>query len=251
MNQIKKAAIFQKLHTPGSPVILYNAWDAGSAKVIANAGAKAIATSSWAIAAAHGFKDGEDIPLSFVKEIVTRIPVNVDVPVSMDFEGGYGDDDKFLAKNISDLIELGIVGINFEDRIVKGKGLYSIDRQACRIAAIRKVADKKKINLFINARTDLFLNQSDHSKSIDDALDRAQAYKDAGASGFFVPGLKDKKLIAHICENVELPVNILVISGIPSNKQLAALGVARISYGATPIVESMGSLAKTVAKIYT
>src|ERR1700719_4786562 len=141
MYQKEKAARFAALHVKGTPVVLYNAWDAGSAKVVFNAGAKAIATSSWSVAAAQGFEDGEELPLAFAEQIVGRIAATVDVPVTVDFEGGYSEDDRQLASNISRLLELCVIGINFEDRVVKGKGLYSIERQAQGIAAIRAAAE--------------------------------------------------------------------------------------------------------------
>ena len=130
MDQIKKADEFAALHVKGEPVILYNAWDAGSAKAIIGAGAKAIATSSWSVAAALGYKDGEDLPLSLAEHVIRGIVTTVNVPVTVDFEGGYSDDDQKLASNITKLLELGVIGINFEDRVVKGTGLYGIDRQA-------------------------------------------------------------------------------------------------------------------------
>src|SRR5579871_3158171 len=140
MNQVEKAKRFAKLHVKGSPLVLYNAWDAGSAKAIHEAGAEAVATSSWSVAAAQGYEDGEEIPLELVETIVARIAATVDVPVTADFEGGYSDNDTVLAKSISQLLHLGVIGINFEDRVVKGKGLYDIEKQAHRIAAIRKAA---------------------------------------------------------------------------------------------------------------
>jgi len=116
MSQANKAKLFAKLHVTGSPVILYNAWDAGSAKTIVEAGAQAIATSSWSVAAAHGYEDGEEMPLELVETIVARIAATVDVPVTADFEGGYSDNDTVLAKSISQLLHLGVIGINFAHR---------------------------------------------------------------------------------------------------------------------------------------
>src|SRR6266404_8290189 len=235
MNQAEKAARFAELHVKGAPVLLYNAWDAGSAKSILDAGAKAIATSSWAVAEAQGYRDGEAIPVGLVEQIVGRIVDTIDLPVTVDFEGGYNEDEGGLAENVSRLLDLGVVGINFEDRVVKGTGLYPIDRQARRIAAIRAAAKKKGIDLFINARTDLFLGQEgDPAKSVGDALDRAKAYAAAGASGFFVPGLRDDALIGRICKGTALPVNVMMMDGVPSTKRLLELGVARISYGPIP-----------------
>lgn len=250
MDQAQKAARFAKLHVKGNPVLLYNAWDAGSAAAICQAGAQAIATSSWSVAKAHGFSDGEDIPIGFVGQIVGRIAGAVDVPVSVDFEGGYSGDDKQLARNISRLLQLGIVGINFEDRLVKGQGLYSIDRQARRIEAIRRAATKCGINLFINARTDVFFQAKVAAKAMGEALDRARAFAAAGASGLFVPGLKDSRLIGRICEDSELPVNVMMMDGVPKVKQLAKLNVARVSYGPIPYLRTIAALTKDARTIY-
>ena len=249
MNQ-RKASRFAALHVKGTPLVLYNAWDAGSAKAVLDAGAKAVATSSWSVAEAQGYRDGEAIPRAFVESIVERIAHTINVPVTVDFEGGYSEDDRTLAGNVSRLIDLGVVGINFEDRVVQGKGLYAIDRQAKRISAIRNVAEKSGVPLFINARTDVFFERDDHAKAVDEALVRANAYQVAGASGFFVPGLVDRALIKQVCEGVSLPVNVMVMEGVPSNAQLAKIGVARISYGPIPYIQAMNDLTTGAKKIY-
>jgi 2-methylisocitrate lyase-like PEP mutase family enzyme len=249
MKQSEKGTRFAALHVKGAPLLLYNAWDAGSAKSISDAGAKAIATSSWAVAEAQGYRDGETIPMSLVEQIVARIVDTINLPVTVDFEGGYSEDDDPLAENVSRMLDLGVVGINFEDRIVKGVGLHTIDRQARRIAAIRSAADKKGINLFINARTDLFLGQGDPGKSVGDALDRAKAYANAGASGFFVPGLVDDALIGRICDGTALAVNVMIMEGVPSIKRLSELGVARISYGPIPYVSAMKAITADALKV--
>jgi 2-methylisocitrate lyase-like PEP mutase family enzyme len=248
VDQIKKAEEFASLHVKGAPVILYNAWDAGSAKAIIGAGAKAIATSSWSVAAALGYKDGEDLPLSLAEHVVRGIATTVNVPVTVDFEGGYSDDDQKLASNITKLLELGVIGINFEDRVVKGTGLYGIDRQAKRIAAIRRAAEQRGISFFINARTDVFLG---NGGDVEEALRRAHAYAAAGASGFFIPGVIDPALIQRIVEEVTLPVNVMVMDGVPSNDKLAKLGVSRVSYGPIPYIEAMGALQKKAAKVFS
>src|SRR5580700_3872792 len=231
MNQMEKAKRFAELHVAGTPLLLYNAWDAGSAKAILEAGAKAIATSSWSVAAAQGYGDGEAIPIGFAEQIVGRITATVDIPVTVDLEGGYSEDDGELAANIARLLDLGVIGINFEDRIVKGSGLYSVDRQADRISAIQKAAQRKGVGLFINARTDVFFEHGEDAvKAVNDALARASAYTAAGASGFFIPGLVDEVQIGRICDCVALPVNVMVMDGVPPNSRLAELGVSRISY---------------------
>ena len=250
MNQVEKAARFAEFHVKGEPLLLYNAWDSGTAKSILDAGAKAIATSSWAVAEAQGYRDGEAIPIMLVEQIIARIASTIDAPVTVDFEGGYSEDDGNLAKSVSRLLELGVIGINFEDRIVQGAGLYPVDRQARRIAAIREAAGKKGVDLFINARTDLFLGQKgDPAQSVGDALDRAKAYAAAGASGFFVPGLRDDALIGRICDGVALPVNVMVMDGVPPTERLAELGVARVSYGAIPYIRAMKALKEEALKV--
>jgi 2-methylisocitrate lyase-like PEP mutase family enzyme len=123
MNQTEKAKRFAELHVKGAPLLLYNAWDAGSAKSILAAGAQAIATSSWSVAEAQGYRDGEAIPIELAQRIVGRIAATIEVPVTVDFEGGYTEDDSELADNISHLLDTGVIGINFEDRVVKGSGL--------------------------------------------------------------------------------------------------------------------------------
>lgn len=243
MNQTEKAKRFAELHVKGKPLLLYNAWDAGSAKAILAAGAKAIATSSWSVAEAQGYRDGEAIPVELAQQIAGRIAATIEAPITVDFEGGYSEDDGELADNISRLLDTGVIGINFEDRVVKGSGLYSVDRQARRIAAVRKAAERKGVDLFINARTDVFFEHGkDAARAVGEALDRAKAYAAVGASGFFVPGLVDDALIGRICEGVSLPVNIMVMDGVPSNARLAELGVARISYGPLPYIRAMKAL---------
>src|SRR5215472_5540739 len=243
MNQTDKGKRFAELHVKGAPLLLYNAWDAGSAKSILAAGAEAIATSSWSVAEAQGYRDGEAIPIELAQRIVERITATIEAPVTVDFEGGYSEDDGELADNISRLLDTGVIGINFEDRVVKGSGLYSVDRQARRIAAIRKAAEQKGIDLFINARTDVFFeHREDAAQAVDEALERAKAYAAAGASGFFVPGLVADALIGQICEGVSLPVNVMVMDGVPSNARLSELGVARISYGPIPYMRAMKAL---------
>ena len=250
MNQTEKAQHFNALHTKGKPMLLYNAWDTGSAKAIFAAGAQAIATSSWAVAAAHGYHDGEAIPIAFLHQIVARIVASIDAPVTVDFEGGYSDDDAELAGNVAHLLDTGIVGINFEDRVVKGLGLYGIDRQARRIAVIRKTAEQKSVPLFINARTDVFFEQGgDSALAASEALDRAKAYAAAGASGLFIPGATDDALIKRVCEGSPLPVNVMVMDGVPANDRLAELGTSRISYGALPYQQAMETLQQAAKQI--
>ena len=243
--QKERANLLNNLHIKGDPLILFNIWDAGSAQAIQASGAKVIATSSWAVAAAQGYSDGEKIPLEWVLANLKRIVTSVDLPVTLDFEGGYGQTPTELQNNMAKVIETGAVGINFEDQVIGGKGLFSIADQCARIKALRRMADQMSIPLFINARSDIFFqvdaaNHKDHH--LEEALNRASAYAEAGASGFFVPGLKNPSFIEKLCESSPLPVNIMVLPDILSAQQLAKLGVARISYGPGPYRQMMDRL---------
>jgi 2-methylisocitrate lyase-like PEP mutase family enzyme len=232
--QISKAQAFAALHVAGQPLLLYNVWDAGSAKAVADAGAKALASGSWSVAVAQGFKDGQDLPLSWVEQFARQMVAAVNLPVSIDFEGAYATTPEATANNAALVMNAGAVGINFEDQIVGGVGLYAVADQCKRIAAIRKKADDCGLPFFINARTDLFLkapSNSDHAALLVQAKLRAQAFQEAGASGFFAPGLMDETLIESLCASSKLPVNVMVRPGVPSNARLAELGVARVSYG--------------------
>ena len=241
-----KAELFTDLHVPGSPLVLYNVWDAGSAKTIAEAGAKAIATGSWSVAAAQGYGDRQEIPMDLVLRIVARIVATVDLPVSLDFEGGYAEAPADVAENISRVIDAGVIGINFEDQVVGGSGLHSVESQCERIGAIRRAASAAGVPLFINARTDLFLKQPDrglHAELMDEASRRANAYQEAGASGFFVPGLIEAPLLETICQSSPLPVNVMMMNDAPAADRLASIGVARISYGPGPYIDAAAALA--------
>jgi 2-methylisocitrate lyase-like PEP mutase family enzyme len=252
MNQIERANLFRKLHVPGDPLILFNIWDAGSARAVQDAGAKALATGSWSVAAAHGYKDGETLPLNLVFENLKRIVASVNLPVTLDFESGYGKSPAELKPNIARVIEAGGVGINFEDQIINGSGLYSIDEQSNRIRAIREAADQADMPLYINARTDIFLKKdaaSHNTNDVHEAIERASAYRESGASGFFAPGLIDPKFIEKLCQNTTLPVNIMAFPGTPATKELAQLGVARISYGPGPYRQMMKALKEAAEKV--
>ena len=236
--QIDRARRFAALHVKGDPLILYNIWDAGSATAVARAGASAIATGSWSVAAAQGYPDGEALPLDLLERIVGRIAATVTLPVTVDIEGAYAVDPDAAAQNVARVMAAGAVGINVEDGIIGGirPGLYSVEVQCARLRAIRRVAEAHGVPLFINARTDLFLQagREDHEARLEAALERATAYAEAGASGLFVPGLTDESLIARVCAAVTLPVNVMMLDGMPSSARLAQLGVSRVSHGPAP-----------------
>ncbi|MEM8813126.1 MAG: isocitrate lyase/phosphoenolpyruvate mutase family protein [Pseudomonadota bacterium] len=247
MSQQKHAKDFAALHRRDQPLILHNIWDVGSARAIAKGGAEAVATSSFAVAAAQGHPDGEVMPFEGTLSLAGRIAESVDLPVSIDFEGGYAVDPDQIYANVLRLIQTGAIGLNFEDQLVGGDGLHGIVVQQDRIKAVRRAGLDVGLSLFINARTDLFLKTSDpatHSGLVAKAVERGAAYRDAGADCFFVPGLSDPNLIKSICENVPLPVNIMVLDTTAPLDDMAAAGVARISHGPAVFMETMAGLAE-------
>ncbi|WP_420403580.1 isocitrate lyase/PEP mutase family protein [Nisaea sp.] len=253
MSQATRARTFSELHRKGDPVLLFNIWDAGSARAVAEAGAKAVATGSWSVAGAHGYGDGEAIPLELLETVSERIAASVDLPLSVDFEGAYAADPEGVTANVARIVEAGAVGINFEDQVVGGEGLYSVAEQAARIEAARAAGEAAGISLFVNARTDLFLKDrepANHPALMEEAIERARAYAAAGASGIFMPGLKTPELIRQAVEAVALPLNILIMPGVPEPKELATLGVARVSYGPGPWREMTAWVTERAGKVY-
>lgn len=249
MTQSEKARAFAALHVPGTPVILYNIWDAGSVKAVAEAGAAALATGSASVAAAQGFSDAESLPLELALANAERVAAAVDIPVTIDFEGAYAAAPEGVAANLARLAATGAIGCNFEDQVIGGEGLHPIAFQAERIAAARAAVGA---DFFINARTDIFLKQRHgHDEAmVDAALERAAAYAAAGASGFFVPGLADLGLLERVCAASPLPVNFMAFPGAPSTAEVAAAGIARISHGPFPYLAAMQRLKEAAAAIY-
>ncbi|MBN8482095.1 MAG: isocitrate lyase/phosphoenolpyruvate mutase family protein [Xanthomonadales bacterium] len=245
MKQAEAAVLFKALHVPGAPLVLFNAWDAGSAKVIERAGAAAIATGSWSVAAANGHADGEQVPLAWVLENARRIVAATTLPVSIDIESGYGATAEEVARTMSQLVELGAVGCNLEDSHPADGTLRTTRLQVERIAAARRSVDRACPDFFINARTDMFFQRDaamPDAARIDAALERATAYAGAGANGIFVPGLVDERWIERFCLGSPLPVNVMMTSASPPLQRLANAGVARVSHGPAPYRLAMAAL---------
>lgn len=225
-------AAFAALHVPGDPVVLYNIWDVASAQAVVRAGASALATGSHPVGDAHGFGDGERVPIAFALANAKRIAEAVELPLTVDFEGAYSADPDEGGRNAARLKQAGAIGCNFEDQIIGGDGLYPLALQAERIAAIRKAVGE---DFFINARTDLFLKASEHDEAlVDQAIERGKAFADAGASGFFVPRLGDPGQAERVVREVPLPLNLIAFPGAPPKAEWASAGVARISHGPFP-----------------
>ncbi len=251
--QTEDATLFKSLHKQGDPLVLFNIWDAGSAKAVAGSGAKALATGSAPVAMANGYPDGEQFPLDAALTVAERILRVTDLPLTMDLEGGYGADQATVSETVLRALSIGVIGFNFEDQIVGGEGLYSIKDQSQRIKAARKAADENGVGGFLNARTDIFLKAKPDAhtdKMTDDAIERAKAYEQAGADGFFAPGMVNKKQIAKLCDSVSLPVNLIVLPHTPGQQEFTELGAARISYGPTPYLKMTSWLAEQASSCY-
>lgn len=235
------------LHAAGL-LILPNAWDAGSAAVIALAGAQAIATTSGGIAWSLGRRDGQHLTRAEMVERIREIVAAVTIPVTADIEGGYGPGPEDVALTVEAVIAAGAVGVNIEDSRAPGGPLFDPADQATRIQAARAASASAGLpGLFINARTDVFLYRVGVSEArLGDVLARSSAYAKAGADGLFVPGLTDLRVITELAESSPLPVNVMAGSGAPLVAELAAAGVRRVSIG-TAIAQAAYTLARRAA----
>ena len=245
------ATAFTKLHTPGDPLVLYNIWDAGSARAVADAGASAIATGSASVAGAQGYDDGEQLPLADLARTTAQIVRAVSLPVTVDMESGYGDTAASVGATASRLAAAGAIGCNFEDQIMGDSDeIYAVADQTDRIAGVVAATPD---DFHVNARTDLFLKEADESRHgalLPAALERAHAYRDAGAKSFFAPWLVDLALIEQLCRDAPLPVNVMWRAGMATIKELAGAGVARVSFGPGPYRDAMQHLGEQAARYF-
>jgi 2-methylisocitrate lyase-like PEP mutase family enzyme len=220
------AKAFRALHDGQELLRLPNAWDAGSARVIESAGARAIATSSAAVAWAHGYPDGDALPVKLLAATTAAIARVIRIPLSVDAEGGYSKDPAVAADSVVALIDAGAVGINIED----ADG--GADLLCAKIERIRTVAAKRGVELFINARTDVYLfGLVSKELRLQETLVRAARYREAGADGIFVPAVIDSAEIRTLANEIRLPLNVLARPGLPDAAALAKLGVRRLSAG--------------------
>ena len=226
MSNAETARKFHELHQGPEILRLPNAWDAGSARLIESAGAKAIATTSAGVAWAHGYADGDALPVKMLVATVSEIANRVTIPISADIEGGYSVDPEDVAAVVTAVMEAGAVGINLED------GADSPELLGSKIAHARRAAGRMAINLFINARTDVYLRGlATGAAAIEETVRRARIYADSGADGIFVPGVVDPDDIAALVEAIDRPLNVLARPGLPDAVALQALGVRRLSAG--------------------
>ena len=253
LEQIRKAEALRTLHSGPEALVLVNAWDVASARIIAEIGFPAIATTSAGVAFSRGFPDGQKIHPDVMMAEVARVAKAVKVPVTADAEAGYGDDPDSAAQTARRVTEAGAVGMNFEDST--GLGEHPLTDQSLqleRIHAIRAAAAKLGVPIVLNARTDVYLLQvGDPAKRYDEAVKRLAAYRDAGADCVFLPGVRDLPTIGRLVSDLRCPVNILAGPGSPSVAELTAVGVKRISLGSGPMRATLGLLRRLAQEVKT
>lgn len=221
-----QAAKFRAMHHGEAILVLPNAWDAASARLVESCGAAAIATSSAAVAWAHGYADGERLPTALALATVRAIVRAVRLPVSVDLEAGYSADPQAMGELIAAVLDAGAVGINLED------GSAAPELLAARIAVAKRVAAERGAELFVNARTDVYLKRlAEGEAAVVETLRRAAIYRAAGADGLFVPGVVAPAAIEAIAGAAQLPLNVLARPSLPPRAELQRLGVRRLSAG--------------------
>ncbi len=226
MTIAERAQTFAGLHAGPKLLILPNAWDAGSARIIESAGATAIATSSAAVAWAHGYADGQFLPFETLLAAVSEIAKTVSVPVSADIEGAYAQDAATAARTVGQVIEAGAVGINIED------GNDAPDLLAGKIENLKAAAARAGVPLWVNARVDTYLRKLVAAdKAYDETVRRARLYRAAGADSIFAPALVETADLARLVKDVVLPLNVLAWPGLADAAALEAIGVRRLSAG--------------------
>lgn len=238
--QIKQAEDFRNLHH-GSILILPNAWDAASAKMFERAGFDAIATTSAGVASSYGYPDGEMLSRAEMLEVIQRIAKSVAVPVTADMEAGFGETPEEMAETARLVLEAGAVGLNLEDGTInKSYPLEDIALQVEKIKAMREAAQSFGVPLVINARTDVYEKTDKRDKAaLAQAIQRGNAYREAGADCIFVISVDDKQTIAELVREIDAPINVLARHGSPTIAELKELGVARVSFGSIPMRATM------------
>ena len=250
--QKEKAEMFLKFHQDKEILVLLNSWDTGSSKLIEACGYKAIATTSMGIAASLGYPDCQIIQLSEMIEAIKRIVNEVQVPVTVDIEAGYGNNLNEITDSVKKIIETGVAGINIEDSIELNPVLIDEIEFCERISAIRALSDSLGFHLVINARTDSFYTSSGSpQEKLSESIKRGNKYREAGADCIFVQPVWEKEMISTLVKEINAPINILsnptIGTGItPSISELQDLGVARVSLGSS-LMKATLSLIKKVA----
>jgi 2-methylisocitrate lyase-like PEP mutase family enzyme len=249
--QSEKQKQLYELHHNSRLLVLPNIWDPLGAILLESLGYKAVATASASLAFSNGYDDGENISFDDLLFILQKIIRSVKIPVTADIESGYAKNNLILKDNIKKLIDIGIAGINIEDSGHDQEKLFSIEAQSEKINLIKNTASQMGSALFTNARTDVFIkpNQLSEEEKLSEAIKRGKAYKDAGADCFYPIFLKEKESIKSMIKEVQLPVNILMVSGIPDFAALQEIGVARLSLGPGFLKNAINSMKNVAEKL--
>jgi 2-methylisocitrate lyase-like PEP mutase family enzyme len=242
--QRERTARFRALHAPGSLLVLPNVWDAATARLAEDLGAKAIATSSASLAWSHGYPDGQAVPTATILSAVAEIVRVVRVPVSVDSEAGYSDDPAKVADYVSTLVALGVSGINLEDSTTPP------DLLAAKIAAVKAAVAGQGAEVFVNARCDVLLHKlTTPDAAVAEAIARGQRYERAGADGFFVPLMTGLANLKSVANAVALPLNAMITNGLPPVAELRAAGVRRVSAGAATGRAALGAVQRAMRQL--
>jgi 2-methylisocitrate lyase-like PEP mutase family enzyme len=240
--QAEKAERFRKLHGGPRILVLPNAWDVASARILEEAGYPAIATSSAGVAFSLGYSDGQRVSRDQMLEVVGRIARAVRVPVTADMESGYGTTAKDMMETARAVIASGAVGMNLEDVTGDDESSYvDLSLQAEKIRAIKEASASQGVPLVLNARTDIYLMPiGEEATRFERTVERLRAYCKAGADCLFAPGVTDRDTIAKLVKAIGAPLNILISSGCPSLTELDKIGVARASAGSAVMRATLG-----------
>jgi 2-methylisocitrate lyase-like PEP mutase family enzyme len=251
-SQSELARQFLALHDGRKTLLLPNAWDVASARIFEDAGFPAVGTSSAGVAFALGYSDGQKISRGEMLTVVHRIAEAVHIPVTADVEAGYGAKPEDAAETAREVIAAGAVGMNLEDAIPdKPDALADLSLQIEKIRAVNEISKRAGIAFVLNGRTDVFLAEIGPAETrLARAIERLNAYREAGAQSLFVPGVKDKETIAQLVGGVRGPLNILATAGTPPLAELEKLGVARASVGSGPMRATLGLTARIARQLH-
>jgi 2-methylisocitrate lyase-like PEP mutase family enzyme len=250
-NQAAKANLFRELHRGPKILVLPNAWDVASARILENAGVAAIATTSAGVAFTLGYPDGQKISREEMLEVVARIAAKVKIPLTADVEAGYGNRPEDAVLTAKAVIEAGAVGLNLEDR-TDDRRLVDLSLQLEKIAAVRETSRMIGVPLVLNARTDVYLLEVGKPESrFAETLKRLIAFREAGADCLFAPGIRDLEVISRLVRELQHPVNILAGPGSPSIPELQSASVARVSLGSSTMRATLGLVQRMAQELQT
>jgi len=249
-SQVEKAEDFRRLHNRREVLVLPNAWDVPSARVFEEEGFSAVATSSAGMLVSLGYPDGEEIPPKEFDAAIRRIARVLSVPLSADVVGGFGDTPEGVARSVRAVIRAGAVGINIEDFVHSTKKLLPVGKQKEKLRELIRLREALKVPFVINARTDaLRYAPGDDDIKMEEAIRRAEAYRDLGADCVYPMGLTDAASISRFVRAVDFPTNVMVRKGLPTVPELKRLGVARVSFGPSASYAAMGLLRRASKEV--